>query len=287
MKTVIALMALHSVAHAVPEGTKVLKDLPYVTDGHASQKLDLYVPAKPTGPLYIYIHGGAWWGGSKDGVYHLDLLEAGYAVASVEYRFSQDAVFPAQIQDCKAAVRWLRAHAKEYGYDPARIAVCGDSAGGHLTAMLATTGDTKEFDVGENLDQSSAITCGIDYYGPTDFVSWQPASKDPMIQRGGKGSCLEQLFGGPVDEKTELAKSASPVTWVTKDDAPLLIFHGTEDPLVKVRQSELLVEDYKEAGVEVELDVIEGAGHGGAPFWSDGQPERIRRFLARHLDKNP
>lgn len=286
MKALIAFAAIATVAQAIPDGTKVLKDLPYVTGGHARQKLDLYLPQEPKGPLLVYIHGGAWWGGSKDGAYNLELLDKGYAVASVEYRFSQDEVFPAQIQDCKAAVRWLRAHAKEHGYDPERIAVCGDSAGGHLTALMATTGDTREFDVGENLDQSSAVTCGIDYYGPTDFVTWQPASDDPMIQRGGKGSCLEQLFGGPTDEKLALAKQASPVTWVTKGDAPLLVLHGTEDPLVKVRQSELLVADYKEAGVEVELDVIEGAGHGGPRFSEAPRRSRIHEFLKRHLS-NP
>ena len=285
MKALILFAALLTVAQALPEGSKALKDLPYVTGGHARQKLDLYLPAEPKGPLLVYIHGGAWWGGSKEGVFHLDLLDQGYAIASVEYRFSQDAVFPAQIQDCKAAVRWLRAHASDYGYDPERIAVCGDSAGGHLTALMATTGDTGEFDVGENLDQSSAIACGIDYYGPTDFVTWQPASEDPMIQRGGKGSCLEQLFGGPTDEKLDLAKRASPVTWVTKEDAPLLILHGTGDPLVKVRQSELLVEDYKKAGIEVELDVIDGAGHGGPQFSDEKRRTEIHKFLDRHLAK--
>ena len=285
MKAYLIFTASIAITQALPEGVIVKKDLPYVTDGHPRQKLDLYLPATPKGPLLVYIHGGAWWGGSKNHAFHLELLNSGYSVASIEYRFSQDAVFPAQIQDCKAAIRWLRSKSESFGYNPTKIAVCGDSAGGHLTALLAATGDTSVFDVGENLDQSSAVTCGIDYYGPTDFTSWQPASSDPMIQRSGKGSCIEQLLGGSPDEKVDLAKSASPLSWVSKGDAPLLIFHGTNDPLVKPRQSQLLAEAYQAAGVEVELEIIKGAGHGGGEFSSDGRPAKVRSFLDKHLLK--
>jgi acetyl esterase/lipase len=267
----------------VPVGARALRDLSYVTNGHQRQKLDLYLPEKPQGPLLVYIHGGGWVGGDKAQAEGLQLLRHGYCVASLNYRYSHQAIFPAQIEDCKTAIRWLRAHAAEYGYEPQRIAAWGASAGGHLTALLATTGNTREFDVGENLDQSSAIRCGIDFFGPTDLVGYQPPTDAPAIQRTGKDSFLVKLFGGPVDEKLELARKASPVTWVSKESAPLFIMQGTVDPLVGLEQSQRLADKYKAAGVEVTLDVVEGGGHGGPQFWADERPKHILEFLERHL----
>src|SRR4051812_42005020 len=156
------------------DGIRLLPDLPYVASGSPAQRLDLYLPAKSTGvrPLVVWIHGGGWVGGSKNQVNAAPLLASGYAVASVEYRFSQDAIFPAQIEDCKAAIRWLRAHATEYELDPAHIGAWGASAGGHLVAMLGTTSETHEFDKGENLDQSSGVQCVLDWFGTSDFLHW-------------------------------------------------------------------------------------------------------------------
>jgi acetyl esterase/lipase len=267
----------------LPGDAKVLKDLPYVTNGHAKQKLDLYLPASPKGPLLVCIHGGAWRSGSKNNAEGIPLLAYGYAVANVEYRFSQDAIFPAQIEDCKAAIRWLRAHASEYGYDPKHVGAWGASAGGHLIALLATTGNSHEFDVGENLDQSSAIQCGVDLFGPTNFPDWKPPSANPLIQRSGPDSCLVQLLGGLIEEKMDLARKASPVTWVSKDSAPLFILHGTKDPLVGLEQSQELADKLKAAGAEVILDVVQGGGHGGPPFFADDRPKRLLEFLNRHL----
>lgn len=268
-------------------GTKTLRDLSYVKAGHARQKLDLYLPAQKQAPLLVYIHGGGWRGGSKAHVTGLDQIVAqGFAVASIGYRFSQDAIFPAQIEDCKSAIRWLRAHAADYGYDPARIAAFGESAGGHLTALLATTGSIRDFDKGEHLDQSSAIQCGIDWFGPTDFPGFRPPNGQPVPQDVGKDSVLGQLFGGPPLEKMELARRASPVTWVTKTTAPLYIMHGTLDSLVPLNQSTGLAGKMKEAGVAVTLDVIEGAGHGGPQFTAGDKPLKMFEFLNRHLAAN-
>jgi acetyl esterase/lipase len=267
----------------LPAGVKVLRDIPYVTNGHEKQKLDLYLPAVPKGPLFVSIHGGAWRAGSKSHADGLPLLAQGYVVASIEYRFSQDAVFPAQIEDCKAAIRWLRAHAKEYGYDPKRVTAWGGSAGGHLVAMLATTGNDKEFDVGENLDQSSAIQCGIDLYGPTDFLHWKAPSDAPMVQRSGPDSCLTQLLGGLIEDKMELARKASPITWVTKDTAPLYIMHGTKDPLVGLDQSQMFTDKLKATGCEVTLDIVQDAGHGGQEFFAGERISHLLEFLNRHL----
>lgn len=267
----------------LPAGAKALRDLAYVTGGHEHQKLDLYLPAEPKGPLLVVIHGGGWRAGSKNAAEGLPLLAYGYAVANIEYRFSQHAPFPAQIEDCKAAIRWLRAHAAEYGYDPRRVGAWGSSAGGHLTALLATTGSTRDFDVGENLDQSSAIRCGVDFFGPTDFPAWKAPSDTPMIQRTGSESCIVQLLGGSIDDKLELARRASPLNWAAKDAAPLFIVHGTKDPLVGLEQSQALADKYKSLGIEVTLDVIQDGGHGGPNFFPGERVTRLLDFLNSHL----
>ena len=149
----------------------VHRDLAYVSAGHPRQRLDLYLPER-TGPLplLVYVHGGAFRGGDKGDGPALEYLDEGYALASINYRLSQHAVFPAQIEDCKAAVRWLRAHAGEYRLDPDHMAIGGTSAGGHLAAMVGTTGLVRDFDVGEHLDRSSRVQAVVDYFGPTDFL---------------------------------------------------------------------------------------------------------------------
>jgi len=267
----------------LPPSARALLDVPYVTNGQPRQKLDLYLPATPKGPLLVWIHGGGWRAGTKGNPPGLAMVAAGFAVASLEYRFSQDAIFPAQIQDCKAAIRWLRAHAKEYGYDPKRVAVWGASAGGHLAALLAVTGQVRDFDVGENLDQSSAIQCGVDLFGPADFPAYDPSLPEPMVQRENPDSVIAQLLGGTVSKKMELAKRASPVNWVTKNAAPLLIMQGTKDPLVPADQSQRLGDKLKAAGAEVKLEIIEGAGHGTKEFWTNETLKTIAEFIVIHL----
>lgn len=155
----------------VPEGVTVHRDVAYVTNGHERQKLDLYVPDVGQNlPLIIWVHGGAWRGRSKAHYIPMEYLNAGYAGASINYRLSQHAIFPAQIEDVKAAVRWLRANAATYRLDPNRFAAWGSSAGGHLVAMLGTTRNIEEFKVGENLGVSSRVRAVVDYFGPTDFL---------------------------------------------------------------------------------------------------------------------
>ena len=221
--------------------------------------------------------------GDKANAVGLPLLSQGYCVASLNYRFSNEAFFPAQIEDCKAAIRWLRAHAGQYGYNPKRIGAFGESAGGNLTALLATMGHAREFDVGENLDQSSAIQCGIDDYGPADLPGWKPVSDNPGLQRSGAPSILVMLLGGSIDERPDLARKASPVAWVTKDSAPLFIRHGTKDPLVGLEQSQELADKLKAAGVVVIFDIVQGGGHGGPEFWTDDRPKRLVDFLDKYL----
>jgi acetyl esterase/lipase len=268
--------------HAPAPSFRVLRDLPYVPDAAPRQRLDLYLPhpSGPARPLIAFIHGGAWRGGSKDGSPAERLLPLGYAVASIEYRFSQDATYPAQIEDCKAAIRWLRAHAKEYGIDPRHIGVWGASAGGHLAALLGVTGQDKEFDTGANLDQSSAVQCVVDFFGPTDFLHYGVA---PNPRLDGPDSAVAQLLGGPVATHHAEARQASSVYFVTKAAAPFLILHGDHDLLVPLQQSQELQADLQKVGVESTLQVVPGAGHGGAGFNTLENQKLIVDFLDRHL----
>jgi acetyl esterase/lipase len=266
----------------LPEGTRVLRDLAYVSNGHERQKLDLYLPKDgPHRPLIISIHGGAFRAGSKEQGVPLDYLRQGCAVASINYRLSQHGKFPAQIEDCKAAVRWLRAHAREYRIDPNRFAAWGSSAGGHLAAMLGTTGDTKEFDVGANLDQPSRVQAVVDYFGPTDFLQMDAHRPANGMVHDPANSPESELIGGAIQGNKEKAAKANPITYVTPGDPPFLICHGDQDPLVPHHQSELLEAALKKAGVSVTFYTVKGAGHGG--FKDSKVPELTREFLAKHL----
>ena len=280
----LAFCAVASTALAqkpLPAGVRKINDVPYVEGGHERQKLDLYLPAKGTShPLVVWIHGGGWEGGSKNDCPAVGLTDHGYVVASVNYRLSQHAPFPAQIEDCKAAIRWLRAHASDYGIDPARVGVWGASAGGHLGALLGVTGHTSEFDKGANLDQSSRVSCVLDWFGPTDFLKWGNVS---LLNVSDAKSPIVKLFGGPLREHEALGRSASPVNFVQKDAAPFLIMHGDKDALVPLQQSEELHASLKTAGVESTLDVLPGANHGGGQFFAPEKIKLMTDFLDRHL----
>lgn len=252
----------------VPAGVKALRDLAYVEAGHERQKLDLYLPEKAEGPLplIIWVHGGGWQNGSKDGCPPLraGYVERGYAVASLNYRLSSHAVFPAQIEDCKAAIRWLRAHAREYALDPQRFGVWGASAGGHLAALIGTCGGVKEFDVGAHLDQSSRVQAVCDYFGPTDFTVF--VTTPGYESHATDASPEAKLIGGPVLQNKARAARVNPISYVSKDDPSFLIMHGDKDPTVPINQSQMLFEALKKAGVSTHFHTIHGAGHGGPGF---------------------
>ncbi|MBN1508681.1 MAG: alpha-L-fucosidase [Sedimentisphaerales bacterium] len=266
----------------LPEGAAAYRDLAYVPNGHARQKLDLYLPKEGQNlPLIINIHGGAFRAGSKEGGVPLQYLSRGYAVASINYRLSQHAIFPAQIEDCKAAVRWLRAHASEYRLDPNRFVAMGSSAGGHLSAMLGTTGDVREFDVGENPGVSSRVQAVVDLFGPTDFLQMDAHRLPSGMVHNDADSPESQLVGGPIQENKDKVARANPITYVTKDDPPFLICHGDRDPLVPHHQSELLAATLKEAGVPVTFYTVKGGGPGG--FKDPNVPRLTAEFLAAIL----
>lgn len=272
---------------ALPDGTKVMRDVPYVQGGHERNKLDLYLPEKAEGvlPVVVWVHGGAWQGGSKEGCPAVFMVPRGYAVASINYRLSQHAPFPAQIEDCKAAIRWLRANAKKYHLDPNKIGAWGASAGGHLVALLGTAPDVKELEgSGGNSEYSSNVQAVCDWFGPTDFLRMDiQAGALGKMKHDAPTSPESRLIGGAIQENRDKVARANPITYVSKDDSPFLMMHGDQDPLVPIGQSELLAEALKKAGVEVAFKRLEGAGHGGPQFNSPENRKLILAFFDRHL----
>jgi|GEM_PF-865922 acetyl esterase/lipase len=242
----------------------VLRDVEYASVDGISLLLDLYLPdPKPdaTVPLVIWVHGGGWRSGSKDQSIAPAALGEDYAIASVEYRLSDVARFPAQIHDVKAAVRWLRAHATEYGFDPQRFGAWGSSAGGHLVALLGVSCGSEELEgtVGDHLEVSSCVQAVCDFYGPTGFSSLMEqrglgAARRPMAE--------DLLLGGAVEDLAVLAELASPITHVSSNSPPFLIMHGSDDGVVPVEQSIVFDAALQAAGIDSALIVIDGAGHG-------------------------
>ena len=264
------------------------RNVPYTSHGHERQVLDLYVPKSGDGPfpVIIWIHGGGWQNGSKDGCppFRKGYTDNGYAVASLNYRLSGHATFPAQIEDCKAGIRWLRAHAKENKLDPTRFGVWGSSAGGHLVALVGTSGDVKPFDVGENLDHSSRVQAVCDFYGPTDFTVFVTTEK--YENHASPTSPEAKLIGGPVLENKEKADRVNPITYVSKDDPPFLIIHGDHDPTVPINQSQLLFEALKKTGLSTHFHTIHNARHGGPAFSAPEIEQMIESFFDQHLKSN-
>ncbi|MEO0447135.1 MAG: alpha/beta fold hydrolase [Verrucomicrobiota bacterium] len=275
----------------LPDSIEVLKDLPYADNDNPRQALDLYLPrsrdAEKPLPLLVFIHGGGWQSGSKDGAGRrlAPFLESGhYAGASIGYRLTDEATWPSQIHDCKAALRWLRAHAAQYHLDPDRVAVWGTSAGGHLVAMLGVTHevDGLEGELGSHDDEDSSVQAVINFFGPSELHTMNDDEDYPStMDHNAPNSPESKLVGGPIQENLEISRNASPLSHVSEDDAPTLIVHGTKDPLVPFPQSLQLDERLDDAGVSSTLITVEGAGHGR------GFPPRIQAlietFLAHHL----
>ena len=263
---------------------QIARDIEFAkVDGH-SLKLDLYQPVGATSPsLVVWIHGGAWRAGSKDSMPLGELVHRGFAIASVDYRLSPVARFPAQVHDCKAAIRFLRANGKQYGYDALRIGLAGSSAGGHLVAEIGVTNGHPKLEgaVGEHPDQSSSVQAVVDYYGPTNFLTILKQSTPHGLSV--RVPALQLLLGSQPDENMVLAKLASPVFHVDRDDPPLLMIHGDQDPQVPINQSHELHGRYKELGLTADLEVVHGGAHGGPQFYDANRIELVERFFAKHL----
>lgn len=254
-----------------------------VTFAHANGKAllaDLYLPesTQQPPPVIIWLHGGGWRLGDRRLGPDLSrfFAESGYAMVSVEYRLSTEAIFPAQIEDVKTAIRWVRAVTDEYGWDGARIGLWGSSAGGHLAALAATSGPgVFEHPESERGEHSSAVQAVVDGYGPTDFAQMDAYRiapdnlPNPEITRTATAkrtadpdSFESQLVGAPIGSVPELVSQANPVRYVTGKEPPFLILHGTTDTAVPAHQSELLFNALAEKGAEATLYLVEGLGHG-------------------------
>ena len=198
------------------------------------------------------------------------LREKGYAVASLDYRLSGDAHFPAAVEDCKAAVRWLRANSELYSLDPERFVAWGESAGAHHAAMLGTTADTETFDVGEYLHVSSAVQGVVDYYGPTDFLQMDDNALEGSQKHNPPDSPESKYIGGAITEHLEKVQRANPITYISVSTPPFFIAHGTNDHIVPFHQSVLLVDALRQANVSVTFHPVERADH----VFRDITPER-------------
>jgi acetyl esterase/lipase len=252
--------------------------------------LDVYVPlgAPAAGPCVVWIHGGGWSGGDKSPAAKAPaLLGLGFVVVSVNYRLSGVATHPAQIHDCKAAVRYVRAHAAAFHVDPTRIGVWGSSAGGHLVALVGTSGDKTELEgtVGGNLAFAGPVQAVADYFGPSEFLSItdsvHTACGSPESDM--LGVCLRDVIVNQNDpswaDEVSLVRAASPTTHVTSNDPPFYIAYGTADPVVQPQQNVILRDALAGAGVPNTLRTVDGAGHGLPPL----EDVATRRFLASHL----
>lgn len=262
----------------------IVKDLEYARVGTQRLALDLHMPLNVSGSsLVVWVHGGAWRSGSKQEMPLGRLVDAGYTVASVEYRLTPVAPFPAQIHDIKAAIRYLRARAAVYGYRADRIAVAGASAGGHLVALVGTTNGNSELagTVGEHLDQSSSVQAIVSYYGPTNFMTILSQSTPHGL--GVRIPALQLLLQGQPEDNPELAKLASPVEHVDAEDPPLLLIHGDQDPQVPINQSHELQGKYEKFKLPVRLEVVHGGAHGGSGFYDDKTMSIVEDFLAESL----
>ena len=277
----LCLLLTNAAASAAepPAEVTFTRDVTYATVNGDELKLNLSRPKNVAGklPCIIVIHGGAWRAGNR--TQHDDLTwnfaKAGYVAATLSYRLVPKHTFPAQIQDVKAAVRFLRAHADEYNIDVDRLGAVGFSAGAHLSLMLGTMDKSDGLDdVGAHQDQSSKVQCVVQYFGPADFNLPLPEASRPLVV---------DFLGGTKEQKPDAYNRASPVTYVSPGDAPILTYQGTKDPLVPHDQAVALVEAMTKAGVPGRVELLIGASHG----WPNPELNRTIHgtfaFFEQHL----
>ncbi|HMG90405.1 MAG TPA: alpha/beta hydrolase [Chryseolinea sp.] len=267
-----------------PEGTQFLQNIPYASDTLKKHLLDIYLPkdVKPNTPVVIWVHGGAWMLNDKyaDMGYMSNtirsILEKGYVLASIDYRHSTTAIFPAQIQDCYQALEFLHNNASKYKLDKNKFVLFGFSAGGHLASLLALSinNNVSEF-YPQKKKTNFKIKAVMDFYGPSDFLS-MTAMGDPEM----KGDPISTLLGSTPIKRPDISKLASPSNYVDKDDPPFIIVHGEKDESVPYQQSVLLQSYLNLAGVKNQLIVVKGAPHFGAMFDTDEIRTKVLEFLA-------
>jgi acetyl esterase/lipase len=280
----LAGLLLFSISSRAGESNRwaVIRDIEYARAGEQGLKLDLHVPSgKLRPPLIVWVHGGAWRSGSKNSMPLGKLVEDGYAVASVDYRLSTQAKFPAQIHDLKAAIRFLRGHDRQWSVPSKRIVIAGDSAGAHLAALVGVSNGNAELegDVGNDRAESSDVQGIISFYGAANLTTILNQSTPHGLKV--RVPALELLLGGQPDDLPTLARLASPVFHVDRGDPPLLLVHGDQDPQMPINQSHELCGAYKKVNAPVQFEVVNGAAHGGAAFYDAERIAVVKKFL-RH-----
>lgn len=282
---IVAIASLRAAGAAEGDRTRrIVRDLEFARIGATRLALDLYLPADVERPqLVVWVHGGAWRSGSRASMPLGRLVDQGYAVASVDYRLTPVAPFPAQAYDIKGAIRFLRAEQTRLGVDAERIAIAGDSAGGHLAALVGVSGGVAELegDVGGHREQSSAVQAIVDFFGPTNLTTILAQSTPHGL--GVRIPALQLLLGGQPEDKPELATLASPVTHVDAGDPPLLLIHGDQDPQVPINQAHELQGRFEACKLPVEFHVVHGGAHGGDVYFDETRTKLVKAFLDRHL----
>lgn len=279
-----SLLGLLWLASAVLQAAEVT-GLVYGTVEGKSLALDLYLPEAKAAPLVVYVHGGAWRAGDRmaGAAFARRLVAEGFAVASVDFRQSTEAPFPANVQDIKSAIRYLRAKAAEHGYDATRIALTGESSGAHLALLAGVTAGVAELEgsAGGNPGQSSAVQAIVSYFAATDLTTILAQSTPFGV--GVREPALKLLLGDLPEQRPDLARLASPVLHVDAGDPPLFLLHGDRDPQMPINQTLQMWGVYKAASLPVTLDVVHGAAHGGDAFFTAEHQRQVVEFLQQHL----
>ena len=288
------LLALPFAAHLAAQSTgthfSVISDVQFCSAQESPLLMDIVIPKQrdrtPT-PAVLWIHGGGWDRGDKNGHSNAEFLaDGGFVAATLSYRLSGDAPFPAAIEDCKCAVRFLRANASKFGIDPERIGVAGSSAGGHLAELVATADQTAGLEgEGGSQNTSSKVQAAASYFGVSDLTAQFPDDTVPVIVK---------FLKGTKKENPELYRKASPIFYVSKDDPPMLLVHGEKDDGVPFKQSVRMAEAYRRFHVPVEFIEVKNAGHdfrhmGDAPISPSVQiiHQRTIDFFKRYLVSAP
>lgn len=264
-----------------------IPDIEFASFAGRALRINLLIPTNGTDPfpIIVFIQGSAWFAQNRHtAIPQLsDFAHRGYVVASVEHRHSLEAEFPAQIQDVKSAIRFLRAHSSTYRIDPERVAIWGDSSGGHLAALVGVSeGGGEEFETDAYPEQSSGVKAVVDFYGPTDFL--RMSNFPSRIDHDAASSPESLLIGGPIQQHREKATKANPIAYISKDKTlpPFLIMHGDQDDIVPFNQSVLLYQALIEARQDVTFYKVKGGGH-GSRFWTPEVIEIVQNFLDAYV----
>ena len=281
----------------IPSGVLAIRNIEFTSTPNGPLYLDVYRKERVgegLRPVVLFVFGGGWVVGDRNQVQALDLLrlvEHGFIVVTSDYRYSTEAIFPAQINDVKAALRWIHANAVDQGLDPDRVAILGPSSGGHLAALAGTSGGVTSLDgdlrdwTPTERELSTSVQAVVDFFGPTDLRVYREQHRANGLGNNKRLWFLDLLVGGPVAERPDLVQMLNPIRYIDAGDPPFLIIAGDRDPVVPIQQSEMLDDALRRVGVDVTFIRIEGGDHGESPeYRSDWLFERIVAFLDRSLE---